>query len=247
MDSPFKPCLILPVYNHELPLVGIVERLDAFGLACFLIDDGSAEPCARVIRELAERFPWIETIRLERNGGKGGAIKLALAAAERGGYTHALQIDADGQHDTADIPKFLEQARDHPQATIVGQPIFDASIPRHRFYFRYLTHVWVWINTLSFSIRDALCGYRVYPVAATARLIRESTLGNHMEFEVEILVKLYWRGVAVLPLPTRVIYPEDGISHFRLFEDNVLLSLMQARLFLGMLRRLPGWLVRHFH
>lgn len=245
MAADYKPCLLIPVYNHEGPLPGVIARLKPHRLPCLLVDDGSAPGCAEVMRDLAAREPWLRYIRYEENRGKGHALKIGLEAAEALGYSHAVQIDADGQHDVEDLDKFLKASEAQPDAVIAGCPIFDDTVPKTRYYGRYLTHVWVWINTLSFTIRDALCGYRVYPVAPCVNLIRTSRLGNRMEFDVEILIRLYWLGVPIVSLPTRVKYPEDGISHFRLWRDNVLLSRMQARMFAGMLRRLPALLRRH--
>jgi glycosyltransferase involved in cell wall biosynthesis len=244
-DSRFKPCILIPVYNHAQPLPGLVERLAGHGLPGLLIDDGSDAACAAVMCDLAERHPWLRHVRQERNGGKGSAVKLGLRLAAREGYTHALQIDADGQHDPAELGKFLELAARRPEAMITGLPRFDASIPRNRYYGRYLTHVWVWINTLSFCIRDSLCGYRAYPLAPCVALLDSANLGDRMDFDTEILVRLYWQEVPILSIPVRVRYPEDGISHFRLREDNILISRMHARLFFGMLRRLPALLRRH--
>ncbi len=246
MATRFDPCIIIPVYNHEAPLTRIVERLQSRDIPCILVDDGSRESCAAVMRGLAARHPLVRYIRSDVNRGKGSAVKAGLLEAKRRNFSHALQIDADGQHDLGDLDKFLEAAKAHPDAVIAGQPIFDASIPKGRYYARYLTHVWVWINTLSFCIRDAMCGYRVYPVDACIDLIQTTPLGDRMDFDVEILIRLYWQGVPIIPLPTRVGYPEDGVSHFRLWEDNAKLSLMQARMFLGMLLRLPELLCRHW-
>ena len=246
MTARFKPCIIIPVYNHELPLTRIVERLQSHDIPCILIDDGSRESCSGIMRGLSAQYPQVRYIRLDPNRGKGSAVKAGLLEAKRQNFTHAIQIDADGQHDLGDLDKFLAAAEAHPDAVIAGQPIFDASIPKGRYYARYLTHVWVWINTLSFCVRDSMCGYRAYPVDTCVELIQTAHLGDRMDFDVEVLIRLYWQGVPIIPLPTRVGYPEDGISHFRPWEDNAKLSLMQARMFLGMLRRMPKLLSRHF-
>lgn len=246
MNTAFKPCVVIPVYNHEQPLPKIIERLAAFELSCLLIDDGSRESCAEVIRDLAERYSWVQALRLESNCGKGGAVKAGMLLAQSQGFSHAVQIDADGQHDLNDLEKFLAAARANPDAVIIGQPIFDDSIPTLRFYARYLTHVWVYINTLSLAIRDSMCGYRVYPLTSCCRLIQSTKLEQRMAFDVEILVRLYWQGLNMVPIATRVGYPEDGVSHFLGWEDNLRISQTHARLFFGMLLRLPRLLARHF-
>ena len=127
---------------------------------------------------------------------------------------------------------------------VTGQPVFDTSVPKARLYGRYATHVWVWINTLSFDIRDAMCGFRVYPLAPTLRLFDDVAIGRRMDFDVEVLVRLYWRGLRVVNLPTRVTYPADGVSHFDVLRDNLRISWMHTRLFFGMLPRAPMLLWR---
>jgi glycosyltransferase involved in cell wall biosynthesis len=246
MTALFNPCILIPVYNHEKPLPGIVERLAAYQLPCLLVDDGSDASCAEVIRGLAEQYAWVQIIRLDINQGKGAAVKAGILAAQAWGYSHALQIDADGQHDLNDLDKFLNAARQAPAAVVIGRALFDASIPKLRYYARYLTHIWVHINTLSCAIPDSMCGYRVYPLASCAKLIQSLAMENRMGFDTEILVRLYWQGAAVISIPTQVRYPLDGLSHFRAWEDNLLISRTHARLFFGMLLRWPKLLLRHF-
>lgn len=242
----FNPCLLIPVYNHAGPLPAIVARLESHRLPCILVDDGSDESCAEVVRGLAGRYPWVRAVRLDSNRGKGGAVKVGLRLAQDLGHTHALQIDADGQHDLGDVGAFLAAARQNPKAAVIGRAVFDDSIPKLRYYARFLTHLWVHINTLSARIPDALCGFRVYPVEASVGLIQAVPLDERMAFDIEILVRLDWQGVPIVPLPTQVKYPQDGVSHFRGLEDNARISLAHAKLFFGMLLRLPRLLLRHW-
>ena len=234
----FRPVAVIPVYNHGEAVGGVVERVRANGLRCVLVDDGSGVECAAVLDALA-RAPDVTLLRLPRNQGKGGAMMAGLRAAAAAGYTHALQIDADGQHDTADIPAFLAQAARSPAAVICGTPVYDDSIPAIRFYGRYASHLWVWISSLSFAIRDSMCGFRVYPLASVVALFDSVRLGRRMDFDPEVLVRLHWRGVEMVNLPTRVTYPRDGVSHFRYGFDNLLIVAMYVRLFFGMLLRAP--------
>jgi hypothetical protein len=162
-------------------------------------------------------------------------MRAALAA----GYTHALQVDADGQHTLTDVPQFIEAARSSPQAVICGYPVFDGSIPKVRFYGRYLTHALVWLQTLSFEIKDSMCGFRLYPLAAVATLMQRHTIGPRMDFDTDILVRLYWQNVPTRWLPTQVSYPLDGVSHFRMVLDNLRMTALHLRLIGGMLLRLP--------
>lgn len=240
-----KPCAVIPVYNHEHALPQVLAALQDAGLPCVLVDDASSAACAAVMDALATQ-PDVHLLRLPVNQGKGGAVMAGLREAARLGYSHALQVDADGQHDLAAVAAFLELSRREPQALVCGYPQYDASVPKGRLYARYLTHVWVWINSLSLQIRDSMCGFRVYPLPATLALIDSVSLGRRMDFDPEILVRLAWRNQPMRWLPTRVHYPLDGLSHFRLWHDNALISKMHAKLFFGMLLRAPLILARRW-
>jgi glycosyltransferase involved in cell wall biosynthesis len=244
----FKPVVVIPVYNHPATIGVVVRAVLSQGQACLLVDDGSDAACAAVLDALAASADGrVHLVRLASNRGKGGAMVAGLLQAASLGYGHALQIDADGQHDSADIPRFLALARAHPLAVICGCPLYDDSVPRARLWGRYATHVWVWINTLSFDIRDSMCGLRVYPLDATAALLRRQRIGSRMDFDTDIVVRLHWRGLQIVNQPTRVTYPPGGISHFRLWRDNLLISRLHTLLFLGMLWRLPLLLWRRSH
>jgi hypothetical protein len=128
---------------------------------------------------------------------------------------------------------------------ICGRAVYDDSVPRVRLYGRYLTHVCVWMETLSLAIDDSMCGYRLYPLAETCAEIARAPLPARMDFDTEIAVRLCWRGVPVRNLPTRVIYPENGLSHFRMLRDNLRITAMHTRLLLGMLPRAPDLLWRN--
>ncbi|MBE0474874.1 glycosyltransferase family 2 protein [Rhodoferax sp.] len=241
----FKPVAVIPVYNHPSTIRDMLEGVQRHGLRCVLVDDGSESSCAAVLDTLASENPAkVTLVRLSVNQGKGAAMMAGLREAKYLGFTHGLQIDADGQHEVNDVPRFLAMAQAHPQAVIVGCPIYDESVPKGRLYARYATHIWVWINTMSLTIRDSMCGFRVYPLAEVVDLIERERLGMRMDFDCEVLVRLHWRGAKIISLPTRVTYPRDGISHFRVLLDNVQISRMHATLFLGMLWRLPRLLWR---
>ena len=152
----FRPVVVIPVFDHEHAVGAMVDGVLAVGQACLLVDDGSRPSCAAVLQDLARR-EGVHLVRLEVNQGKGGAMLAGFREAGRMGASHVLQIDADGQHDTADIPRFLAASEAEPGAVIAGAPCYDESVPKGRLYGRYLTHVWVWINSLSLSIRDAMC------------------------------------------------------------------------------------------
>lgn len=241
----FKPCLVVPFYNHEQAIERTIAALKPCGLPCWLVDDGSDARAWGVLTTIAVREAgWLQLLRLPSNQGKGVAVISGCRAAREAGYTHAVQVDADGQHDAGDIPRLLDLARAQPEALVTGVPIYDESVPKSRLYGRYITHFWVWVHTLSFRIRDSMCGFRVYPLQATLALWDSERVGRRMDFDTDVLVRLYWRGTPVLEQPTRVTYPLDGVSHFDLLRDNLRISRMHTRLFFGMLLRLPRLLWR---
>lgn len=239
----FAACVVIPVYNHERAIGAVLEGVATHGLPAILVDDGCNDVCARELQRLSER-PDVSLLRHDVNRGKGAAVLTGFRAAYARGFTHALQVDADGQHTLADIRRFVEEARAHPDSVICGCPVFDASIPRTRYYGRYLTHAMVWLETLSFDIRDSMCGFRLYPLAEVAALLARANIGARMDFDTEIVVRLHWRAVPMRWLDTRVSYPADGVSHFRMFFDNVRMTSLHIRLALGMMVRLPMLLGR---
>jgi glycosyltransferase involved in cell wall biosynthesis len=237
--NPLKVTGVIPVYNHEHAVPAVAANLRAHGLPVVLVDDGSSESC-RLALERLSAATGDPLVRLPVNGGKGAAVIAGLRAALALGFTHALQVDADGQHDLRDVPKFLAAARAEPDAVICGRPLFDESIPKVRFISRYITHVLVWLQTLSVSrVRDSMCGFRLYPLRTVLEVVDRDGVGRRMDFDVELLVKLVWRGRTLRWIDTRVSYPTDGISHFRMLYDNLRLAGMHVRLVLGMLWRAP--------
>lgn len=237
-------CFLIPIYNHHETIVATVQSLLPYQLPIIIADDGSDSQTKQVLQQLANDQPLVDVITLAKNGGKGAAVSAALRRAAERGFSHGLQIDADGQHDAGDIPKFWQLSVKQPLALISGAPLYDESMPRGRRIGRHITHFWVNIATLSRDIRDSMLGLRVYPLAATVRLLDSVKVGQRMDFDIEIMVRLYWQGVPIQFIETKVIYPPGGRSHFNLLKDNWLISKMHTRLFFGMLWRLPVLLRR---
>jgi glycosyltransferase involved in cell wall biosynthesis len=232
-------CAIVPTYRHTSALPALSTALRAQCDAVFIIDDGNESPAREAIAALHDPDAGIEVLRQSPNAGKGAAMMLGFRTALMRSFTHALQIDADGQHDIADLPKFIAAARGDPNALICGQAMYDASVPKARKVGRYITHFWVWVETASLDIADSMCGYRIYPLAALPLILRSAAIGKRMDFDTEIAVHLHWRGVRVINMPTQVIYPPGNVSNFAMLWDNVRISLMHTRLVLQALFRLP--------
>ncbi|WP_305418443.1 glycosyltransferase family 2 protein [Photobacterium leiognathi] len=239
----FNPCFLIPCYNHGATVPAVIDTLTSYGFPIIVVDDGSELATRKILSEQAKR-PNITIVTLPKNQGKGGAVIAGIKQADRLGFSHALQIDADGQHDFAALPKLLEASQAHPEALISGQPIYDDSVPKSRLYGRYATHIWVWIETLSFNIKDSMCGFRSYPIRPIVNVINHNKLGLRMDFDTEIMVRFYWDNGDIRFIDTKVIYPEDGISHFDALWDNVKISWMHTKLFFGMLPRIPKLIKR---
>jgi glycosyltransferase involved in cell wall biosynthesis len=208
------------------------------------VDDGSNEATKGYLARAAVVSPLVSLVSLPENRGKGGAVSAGLDKAHELGLTHILQIDADGQHDETRVPFFLEQSRLHPNAVICGRPEFDASAPASRLTGRKISNTWCRIISLSGDIIDALCGFRVYPVEAAWSLIHRTHFDQRMGFDVEILLRLSWKGTPLLYYPVKVRYPKDGLSNYHLVRDNARITWLFTRLFFGMIVRLPLLLYR---
>ncbi len=238
MSNAFHPCAVIPTYDNPTTVGEVVQGVRERIRDLIVVDDGSARAGRQAVERLAT-FPGVRIHRRERNGGKGAAVKDGLSLALQLGFSHALQFDADGQHRLDDIPRFLEAARRRPEALILGSPVFDDSAPRSRVIGRSITRFWTNVETYwSGAIDDPMCGFRVYPVIESTRA---GTRGNAMDFDPEIAVRMAWRNVPIVNLETRVRYLDPdagGVSHFRLFRDNALISWMHTRMVTGAVLRL---------
>ncbi|HET7308373.1 MAG TPA: glycosyltransferase [Gammaproteobacteria bacterium] len=241
----FNPCAVIPVFNHHACLGRIAAAMAAHALPVIFVDDGSDAATKRTLAELAAADPNVEYLTLPHNQGKGAACLAGMAHAAERGFTHALQVDADGQHDLDDVAKLLALAAAHPDYLISGEPRYDKSVPPVRFYCRYLTHGFIWLATLSFRLHDSMCGFRVYPLASSLALARRVRIGRYMDFDTEIMARLYFAGTETLFIPTRVRYPADGISHYRMFADNTRMTWLIVRLLFSLPLRAPRLLYRN--
>ncbi len=239
-----RPCFLIPHYRHQHALARTVAGLKSFALPILIVDDGSGVEAVAVVQQLQQDDAELMVEYLPHNLGKGGASMHGFRVAAARGFTHAFQIDADGQHDQSVIPDFLAAMQAQPDALIAGTPVYDASIPKSRLYGRKITDFWVAVETLSLSVKDAMCGFRLYPLGPVLALIDRVAIGARMDFDIEIIVRMYWQRVAMVFLPCRVTYPLDGVSHFKGWRDNVQISALHTRLFFGMLWRLPMLLWR---
>ncbi|MBE7636518.1 glycosyltransferase [Sneathiella sp. P13V-1] len=236
--SSFSLCAIIPTLNHYKVLNKVVQEVLNAGLPVIIVDDGSDKITADTVDQIGLENAQVTVLRHEANRGKGAAFLTGLQHAKAAGHSHALQIDADGQHDLKDLPNLISSARDNPNCLVTAKPVYDSSMPLGRKIGRWFTHVCVWVETLSFKITDSMCGFRIYPIAPTLDVISEEKVGQRMDFDTSVMVRLFWRGISVIEIPSKVIYPEDNTSNFDVVKDNILITRMHTRLVFGMLLRL---------
>jgi glycosyltransferase involved in cell wall biosynthesis len=237
----------MPSYNPGARALETVRAACAQWDPVWVIVDGSTDGSAEALQVLARNDRRLRVLLRPRNGGKGAAVLDGLVAAQRAGFTHALTMDADGQHPPQCIGPFMAASASAPTAMILGEPQFDASAPAARVRGRRLSNACTHFLTLRAGIHDTLFGFRVYPVNALLELMQHSRWMRGFDFDPEAAVRLSWRGVPALNLPAPVRYfsrAEGGVSHFNYWRDNVLLTCMYLRLLPAFVIRLPLLLSR---
>jgi glycosyltransferase involved in cell wall biosynthesis len=216
--------IVIPLYNHAATVRDVARRALAVHDRVLVVDDGSTDGGGYTLRGLD-----VQLVRHEVNRGKGAAIMTAAREAARMGMTHIATIDADGQHDPADLPALLEALRGDPLGIVVGKRDFEtANVPGSSRFGRKFSNFWLRLQT-GRTLQDTQSGFRVYPLAVLEGL----KLGeSRYSFEIEVLVKAAWAGIALRDADISVYYPPAGkrVSHFDKFRDNLRLTLLNTRL-----------------
>jgi glycosyltransferase involved in cell wall biosynthesis len=239
--------VVIPSYDTGPLVYDTVRAARAAWSPVWVVVDGSSDGTADGLRALAAEDEGLRVEVLARNSGKGAAVLHALEAARAAGFTHALTLDADGQHPADLISSFMAMSAAQPNAMVLGRPVFDASAPLLRVRGRRVSNAWTNLETLGAGIADSLYGFRVYPIAPLVDVMRAQTWMRRFDFDTEAVVRLAWRGVRPINIdaPVKYLRPEDGgVSHFRYGRDNALLTWMHLRLLLGFALRLPVLVMR---
>lgn len=239
--------IVIPTYNTGRRLIETVCEAHRCWSPVWVVVDGSTDGSAESLQALAQRESGIRVLMLPQNVGKGAAVLHALREAVVAGYSHALVMDADGQHPAANIGEFMNVSRHNPDAQILGLPVFDATAPAIRVQGRKLSNFFAHLETLSSGIGDSLYGFRVYPIAPLLAVMQRERWMRGFDFDPEAAVRLCWHGVRPINVKAPVRYfsqAEGGVSHFNYLRDNLLLSWMHLRLLAGFAWRLPLLLLR---
>jgi glycosyltransferase involved in cell wall biosynthesis len=243
----FKPLILMPSYNTGRILLSTVsDVLARTQQPLLVVIDGSDDGSDVEVLALADREVRLTVINKPINEGKGADVRSGLLAVRELGYSHVLVIDADGQHPVEMIDAFMAQAKTHPKAIILGQPIFDENVPVERLYGRKLTVWLVQFEVMSRAIGDPLFGFRVYPVEPLLNVLSNPTRSNRYDFDPEVVVRLSWNGIPAVKAPAPVKYLDlvsGGVSHFHYLRDNVRYVGLHTKLIIEMPFRLIGRLI----
>lgn len=225
--------VLLPAYNAGPRLHAVVAEVLNHWQPVLVVIDGSTDGSERPVHELAAANPALTVLVLPTNSGKGAAVLAGAQAAQARGFTHALVMDADGQHPASSIAEFMAASLRQPPALVLGQPIFPPNIPAARLHGRKLSVGLVHFELLGSVIADPLFGFRVYPLAPLLAVLGPRRGGRRYDFDTEAAVRLAWAGVPPMNLAAPVKYfsrAEGGVSHFHYLRDNATLVGMHTRL-----------------
>lgn len=219
---------LIPAYNEADRIAAVVAQAGVH-LPVLVVDDGSTDDTAARAGEVGA-----EVLRQTPNQGKGTALRMGFRHAFDQGYEAALTLDADGQHDPTEIPKFLYAYADRQADLIIGARDFD-QIPLIRRVANILGR-----KSLSWAlgqpVHDNQSGYRLI-----SRRLLEATLSSResgFEFEVEMIVTCIQRGFALDWVPIRTIYAGEK-SHINPLHHAIHFSRMVWQTQRRMKRELP--------
>lgn len=240
--------VLIPSYNPGEKVYETVSQARCHWDPVWVIIDGSDDGTAAGLTEMASMDAGLRVIVLPQNGGKGAAVLHGSELALQQGYTHVLTMDSDGQHPADLIPEFMQVSSQHADGMVLGVPVFDADAPALRVKGRQISNWWANLETLWMGVGDSLFGFRVYPLEPLCHIMRRERWMRRFDFDPEAVVRLCWRGVKPInrPAPVKYLNPDEGgVSHFNYLRDNILLTWMHTRLFLGFLIRLPLLIFRN--
>ena len=220
-------CVVIPTFNNESTLGGVIEDVAAYCSDIIVVNDGSTDRTKSIIGS----FPYVQLISYDKNMGKGWAIRKAFTYAIEKGFLYAITIDSDGQHFAKDLPVFIEKLKAEQNAIIIGARNMDqASVPGGSNFGNGVSNFWYKVET-GIILPDTQSGYRLYPLKAFKGM---RFFTRKYEFEIEVLVRAAWKGVSVVSVPVAVYYAakEERISHFRPYKDFFRIGVLNTILVL---------------
>lgn len=225
--------VLIPSFNAGPLLLETVQGALAHWQPVWVVLDGSTDGSGAAVQEFARRCAGLRVIERTANGGKGAAVYTGATAAVTAGFTHALVMDADGQHPAERIRAFFAASQAQPDAMILGRPVFGPEAPAVRLQGRKISVGLVHFETLGQGIDDPLFGFRVYPLVPLLRVMEQTRGARRYDFDPAVAVRLFWSGTPAVNLPAACRYrsrAEGGVSHFNYVRDNVRMVRLHAQL-----------------
>lgn len=231
----FRPVVIAPSFNNASTLADVLVRLESAQLPVIVVNDGSTDTTAQLLRHWQCGDARRQVVTHDRNRGKAAALRSAFDVAIRQGYTHGVTIDTDGQLAPEDIPSLLDRARRSQDALVIGvRDESAADYPARSRIGRQVSNLFVWMESGT-CVDDSQCGLRVYPLQLVSLL---PCRAGHFGFETEIITRAAWAGVPILgeTVSCRYLPPGQRVSHFKPWLDSLRAVCMHGRMVAGALR-----------
>lgn len=222
-----KICVIIPVYNAENHIIDVIEDVLQYAGNMIVVNDGSTDGTAEKLSVFLKLGKPVTLVSYAKNRGKGYALKQGFRRALELGFTHAVTMDADGQHLATDIALLTEKVRENREALIVGSRKFDnPNMPKGNKFANHFSNFWFRVQT-GIALPDTQTGFRVYPLQKMGRMC---LFTNRYEAELELLVRCAWKNIKLIPQPVNVYYPpkNERISHFRAGRDFFRISVLNT-------------------
>lgn len=216
-------CVIIPTYNNASTIVAVISSVLTFTSNVIVVNDGSNDGTFEILQSVR----GIALVSYDKNKGKGYALQQGFAFAYQHGYSHAITIDADGQHYPSDLHLFLEALSENPDALFTGvRTLKGTHIPANSSFANKFSNFWFQFITNQ-TLPDTQCGYRLYPLKVLNEIHFYST---KYEFELEVMVRAAWKQTEIIPIPVNVFYPkpEERVTHFRPFTDFFRISVLNT-------------------
>lgn len=220
----YNCCVLIPTYNNYKTLQRVLDGVLEYTDDVVLVNDGSTDET----RNILSAYPQIEQIHIDKNQGKGYALKKGFKHAVSLGFEFAITLDSDGQHFASDIPIFINELNisENKNILLIGdRRMNEAEVLAQSRKGNKVSSFWVRAVT-DIELHDTQSGFRLYPIKQMQSL---SFFRNtkKFEFEVEVLVKAHWAGTLVKNVPIKVLYDlNERVSHFRPFMDIARITIL---------------------
>lgn len=219
MASNDKIAIMIPAYNEEKYIEGVIRDCAGYYMDIIIIDDGSSDSTAEKVKSLIPDLgSRLKLIAHSRNKGKGQALITGFNYIIKNGYRGVITLDADGQHDTGEIPAFLEAVRSENPDVIIGDRLGNTKgMP----FIRLATNVftsWIIARIAGMKVSDVQSGYRYLKSEALKKLELKT---SNFDTEPEMILQAGWHKMKIINVPIKTIYHEDFTSYVNPVKDTI--------------------------